>query len=145
MTGVFLFLLRSCSCFESSLHLGLSESDSQLSITYSGKERPCESDLFLGLPEGILSCLYSCLRSFLLNEIFQSWRKQLNDIPQFLQRLHVFHHIYFSKWFLSFGGGNYKYSPRLRNRPQCHHNSHMFSGTLPDVVSRNWKKGDQWL
>ena len=41
---------------------------------------PSETDQFQGLPEAILSCLPSCLKSFLQDEEFSSLRKLLHTI-----------------------------------------------------------------
>ena len=48
-------------------------------IAYSGREGPSESGQFQGLPEAILSCLPSCLRSALQDGMFQSRRKLLHN------------------------------------------------------------------
>jgi hypothetical protein len=41
-------------------------------IAYSGRKKPKESVPFQRLPEAVLSCLPSCLRSFWKDGIFQS-------------------------------------------------------------------------
>ena len=54
---------------ESSLQLGLYKRDSQQSLLFTvGKEWPSESGQFQGVPEGILNCLSSVLKSV----VFQS-------------------------------------------------------------------------
>ena len=53
----------------------LSKGDSQSFIIYSEREGPSESGQFQGFPEGILSCVLSCLRIFLQDEMFQSQKE----------------------------------------------------------------------